>query len=244
MRLELEGGKSLVQKIVGAEILPEQKEGQIIAMISTEAIDSDGDIIHQDKTEWGEGWELDRYNKHPVMLWGHDHQRPSIGKAAAYLDTHNGKQALFATAEFDPEDEFAQQIEGKIRRGIISETSVGFVASTYGAIDLDHPWDGYHFWQQELIEFSWENRGANPDVESFIKSACQSCPGMGKIIETHNDPLLNDMRMEFLDRMKTVAGSISLGFMATDRETKNWETISALAKQIADTQEQIRGGKT
>ena len=251
MRLELTNGSALVQKIVGAAILPEEKGGQILAMISTDSIDSDGDSIQQGKTDAGGGWQLDRFNKHPVMLWMHDHQRPSMGKAEAYLDKYEGGLALFAKGEFDPEDSFARQIESKIRRGVLSETSVGFVASKYAPINQENPWGGYNFYQQDLIEFSWVNRGANPDVESFIKSACLSCPTIGEYIETNQDPELKEMKEEFTARLKAMeaqvntilngaAGKVHSPETSSAFDSTKWNRITELARKVAEAQEAIR----
>lgn len=253
MLIELENGKALVQKIVGPDIAPEDKSGQIVAMISSDAVDSDGDIIHQGKNEGGSGWLLDRFNKHPVMLWMHDHMRPSMGKAAAYLGEYDGGQALFATATFDQEDPFAKQIESKIRRGVLSETSVGFMASKWEPIDSKEPFGGYNLFENELIEYSWVNRGANPDVESFIKSACVSCPDLSKQIKTFGNVELIEMKTEFDARLKEIEahlktilegmeGQVSLaaGHVSEDKKA---DSLLALAKQIAETQSLFRGGE-
>jgi len=253
MLLELENGKALVQKIVGPEIAPEDKAGQIVAMISSEAVDSDGDIIYQGKHEDGAGWLLDRFNKHPVMLWMHDHMRPSMGKASAYLGDFGDGRALFATANFDQEDPFAKQIESKIRRGVLSETSVGFMANKWEPIDPNEPYGGYNLYENELIEYSWVNRGANPDVESFIKSACVSCPDLSKQIKTFDNVELVEMKAEFDARLKEIeahlknildsmAGQVDLAAGHVSEEAKA-ESLLALAKQIADTQALFRGGK-
>ena len=42
---------------------------------SDETIDRDGEIIKVD------GWQLANYKKNPVILWGHNHSIPAIGKA-------------------------------------------------------------------------------------------------------------------------------------------------------------------
>jgi len=255
MQLELTNGTKLVQKIVGVEIAPQQQDGQITAIISTSSVDSDGDIIQQGKSNNGAGWILDRFNKHPLMLWMHDHYRPSMGKAEAYLGETESGIALFARANFDQEDEFARQIESKIRRGVISETSVGFVASKFAPIDSDNGFTGYNFHEQELIEFSWVNRGANPDTESFIKSACLDCPDLGNLIEVHEDQELKEMRKEFIariaaveEKLKTVLddmqGQVINAETHRPSDDNRWDAVTDLARQIAKTQAAFRGGRS
>ena len=42
---------------------------------SDETIDRDGEVIKVD------GWNLTPYRKNPVVMWGHRHDIPAIGKA-------------------------------------------------------------------------------------------------------------------------------------------------------------------
>jgi len=253
MLIDLKNGNKLVHKLVGVAIEPEEIPGQIVARISTTADDSDGDTIFQGPNDKGAGWLLERYNKHPVMLWMHDHMRPSMGKSEAFLAPHDGGSALHARSFFDQEDEFARQIESKVRRGVLSETSVGFMATKYGFKNETDPWDGINFYEQELIEYSWVNRGANPDTESFIKSACISCPEVGKLIQTFESKELIEMKNEFLSRMEAVDSQIKiiLEQMAgqvrdarvhqPDDAGDEWGKLANLAEEISKTQSAFRG---
>ena len=159
----------------------------LVALVSTPSVDSYGDIIHQSKNDHGAGWLLDRFNAHPAMLWGHNIELPSIGGGKAYVAPHaKYDEGLYLEPEFDMPDPLAATVAGKIERGVISETSVGFV-SRLDQRREDAAW-GYEFFEQELLEISWVNRGANPDVDVMFKS-----------ILLHNADIAEDVDGEKMD---------------------------------------------
>lgn len=71
------------------------------------------------------GWKLTNYRKNPVLLWNHDHDKPSIGKMKN-VRVENNK--LMGRPEFAPKemDEFAWSIGEKVEAGYLSSGSVGF----------------------------------------------------------------------------------------------------------------------
>lgn len=85
---------------------------------STEGVARDGFVIE------AAGWDLGNYRANPVVLWSHDYggRTLPIGRADVELD---GKR-LMADVTFDPDDEFAQQVERKYRNGFLSAVSVGW----------------------------------------------------------------------------------------------------------------------
>lgn len=87
---------------------------------STEGVKGDGFDLRADS------WSLDRFKRNPLVLWGHDFfgERLPIGKADARVD---GK-VLRADITFDPDDEFAQQVERKFRNGFLNAVSVSWDA--------------------------------------------------------------------------------------------------------------------
>lgn len=86
---------------------------------STEGIKRDGLSVDQEK------WLLEPYRANSVVLWVHDYhgERPPIGKAN--VNVTDGR--LMADVTFDPDDEFAQQIERKYRSGYLNAVSVGWI---------------------------------------------------------------------------------------------------------------------
>jgi hypothetical protein len=208
-RIPLKGGSALVVKNLDIQI-KEDDTGNIIVLASTDSVDSDRDIIHQGKNEKGEGWNLDRFNKHPVMLWSHNPYVPSLGTGKAFVGKTDLGNGLHFVPKFDSGDEFALQIEGKVRRGVIKETSVGFTSDNYDRRkdSEDQQWPGYDFWDSELQEISWVNRGANPDVESAVKSMIMGNPELLKQIEDFDDRFLGLVKDELIDRFNELQSRI------------------------------------
>jgi len=210
VRIPLKGDGQLILKTMGVDVTKEDGTGNILALVSTDSIDSDRDIIHQGKTANGGGWDLVRFNKHPVMLWSHDPYRPSLGGGKAFVGSSDIGKGLHLVPQFDSGDEFAMQIEGKIRRKVIQETSVGFTSSNYTRrkdTDGDH-WPGFDFWDTELQEVSWVNRGANPDVDMAVKGMIMRNPALLKQIEDFDDRFLSMVKGELVDRFNEITSRI------------------------------------
>ncbi len=96
------------------------KTGPIRFTASTEGIKRDG------KELLASEWLVDSYLRNPVVLWSHDYggRTLPIGKTVRLDVNTSGK--LIADVQFDTEDEFAQQVESKYRRGYLNAVSVGW----------------------------------------------------------------------------------------------------------------------
>lgn len=83
-----------------------------------------GDTTDAHRTRFDmDGAVLDRYKKNPIVRWAHGqdrHGRVPIGRAEVAV---NGDD-LVAQVRFDQEDEFAQKIESKVRRGFVNAGSI------------------------------------------------------------------------------------------------------------------------
>lgn len=67
------------------------------------------------------GMDLDRYRANPVVLWAHDLTiRPPIGRGLPSI----AGDRLLLDVEFDLEDPFAAQVDGKYRRGYLNAVSM------------------------------------------------------------------------------------------------------------------------
>ncbi len=233
--IPLKDGGALVTKTLGIETKDEDG-GSILVLASTESIDSDNDIIHQGKTDNGKGWDLDRFNKHPVMLWSHNPYVPSIGTGKAWVGKSDLGKGLHFVPKFDVGDEFAMQIEGKVRRRVIQETSVGFTSKNYDRRkdDDDSMWPGFDFWDSELQEISWVNRGANPDVDSAVKSMVMGNPDLLKQIEDFDDRFLSMVKGELVDRFNELSTRIKTieDFMAAGKSDEMDAIVSDLVGQF------------
>lgn len=191
--IELKDEQLLCLKhIEGMVVSKGEGDSPIVARVSTEGLDSDGDIIRQGKNKQGQGWLLERFNRAPVMVWSHDIWMPNLAapatKAKVGRDETHGRSLFVDPMVFDPGDEFAQHIEGKIRRGVIKEFSVSFIGKVWEYIrdkENDRP-TGREFFEQELIEVSPVNRGANPDTEATAKRILGSSYVLRKV-ETAGD---------------------------------------------------------
>lgn len=89
-------------------------EGPIRFVAGTEGIKLDGRSFKMS------GVDLTRFEANPVILWAHDDTRPPIGRGSAMV---RGGQ-LVVDVEFDPEDEFAQVVASKYRRGFLNAVSM------------------------------------------------------------------------------------------------------------------------
>ena len=69
------------------------------------------------------GIDLTQFLRNPVMLYAHDDEILPIGK---WRNVRKEGDRLLAEAEFDENDELAQQISAKVERGYINCCSLGF----------------------------------------------------------------------------------------------------------------------
>lgn len=104
------------------------------------------------------GWKLDNYLANPVVLWGHDHSIPAIGRMARLSVEAQGLvgDVAFATAEQHP---FADTIFQLVKGDFINAGSVGFIPLKYAFREQDR---GIDWLEQELIEYSVCNIPMNP----------------------------------------------------------------------------------
>jgi len=182
----------------------EGDSGAIVLLVSTEAVDSDGDIVHQGKTKHGAGWVLDRYNKAPAITWQHDMMIPNLSgpKTRAKVQRHEtkGRGLHLNPLQFDSGDEFATFIEGKIRRDSIKESSVGFKILAREARKGDSGERvGLDIYEQELVEVAIANRGANPETEVLAKRFLSN-PRVLKEVEDGGSPEIVEMK-EYIEEL-------------------------------------------
>ncbi len=220
--IALDGGDNLVQKAQTAAT--EEREGDIVAMVSTSSVDSYGDIIVQGRNEKGAGWLLDRFNGAPVMLWSHDITQPNIsapGTRASVRSSEKFGEALFLDpVKFDGGDAAAVAIEGKIRRGVIKENSVGFVSRKSEYIrDEDDRITGIRFYEQELLELSWANRGANPDTTTLFKTMLAAHPTIAERVLVEDDKAAEWAKADMMATVEALADRVrSLEGLAVQQE--------------------------
>lgn len=151
--------------------LLDSKPRTVRFVASSEAVDRYGDIIRLD------GWNLDNYQRHPIVLWAHQSRLPEIGKAEMFRDEEGKK--LMADVTFWPEgtSAFVDDLWRIFEAGGLRASSVGFLPTATPnyiyATDDPGPDDwptGYEFIGQELLELSVVSVPANPEALAVARS--------------------------------------------------------------------------
>lgn len=87
---------------------------RVTSVVSTDAVARDGAIIET------AGWNLEHYQKNPVVLWAHDDHSMPIAKT---VETIRTEHELIQVHEF-AQHPFADQVFAGIRGGFVNATSV------------------------------------------------------------------------------------------------------------------------
>ncbi len=106
------------------------------------------------------GWDLERFTKNPVVLWGHDSFCPPIGKASDLEVTPDGGLKMKVTLLHPGVSDLADQVAGSLQDDVLRAVSVGFSpgASTKNA---DGSWTRTN---NELLELSFVSLPADEDA--------------------------------------------------------------------------------
>lgn len=220
--IALEDGGCIAQK-TGSATINAVDDGDIVAMVSTPSVDSYGDIVHQGPNDKGAGWLLSRFNNAPVMLWSHNMFQMNISGPAtrASVRPHSefGEALFLDPVQFDLEDEDAAKLEGKIRRKVIKENSVGFTSDNWRYMrDDEDRYAGIEFFEQELLELSWANRGANPDTTTMFKSMISMHSDLAQRIDARDSQRAVEDKADLLDAIEQVADRVrTLEGLATEQ---------------------------
>ena len=68
-----------------------------------------------------EDWDLSRWKRHPVIMYGHELDRLPIGRGQAFFDD----RLLMVDVTYDLDDPFARQVRSKALKGLVG-ASVGW----------------------------------------------------------------------------------------------------------------------
>ena len=148
-------------------------DAQLTLLISTDAMDSEGDVVEQ---EWEVPGQL------PV-LFAHDNKSPPVGHGVnlRVVDvrtlpqevrsdlSEDAEKATLLDINVDEEDPFAMAVLRKYRRGDMEDSSVGFDPIEMDRFGDDEP-GRFHFMRQALKELSLLPIGANGDTTVLRKS--------------------------------------------------------------------------
>lgn len=129
------------------------EKGIYEALISTESVDRDGDILK------AEGADLTNFNKNPVVLFGHNYRDATavVGKALEVVkEAGQGIRARFQFADKETSPH-ADLVHRLWRGGFLNATSVGFIPNQHEARKDEDGNDteyGRTYTEWELLEFS------------------------------------------------------------------------------------------
>jgi len=125
MHYRFVGGTHPVETIKAVD---EGAQARFRHVASDESTDSMGDIIQV------AGWELDRFQKNPVLLWAHDQRNLPIGTVdKVWKGRSAGTRALLTESAFHSEElnPHAELVRGLVEAGALPGVSVGFIPKEF-----------------------------------------------------------------------------------------------------------------
>jgi len=144
--------------------LLDEKLGLISAVVSTEDVDRDGDVIRQ------EGWNLTHFSAHPILLSSHNYRglTNQIGEwiRMSVEDNQLVGHAQYYINEGNEEADWGFKLATKGRAAF----SVGFVPDMSQAKQIEVNGNiSYEFHGQELLEVSQVTVPSNPQALQAMK---------------------------------------------------------------------------
>ena len=134
---------------------------------STDALDSYDERVVQH-------WDLERYQRNPIVLFAHDRHALPVGQciAVAVVDGQLECTLKFATAEANP---LAEQVWQSIQQKTLRAVSVGFRPHTY-RYEMENDQEVLVLDDNELYEISVVPLPANPDALAKMKQRAVRAP--------------------------------------------------------------------
>lgn len=191
---------SVVSKAIDLE------KGIFEVMISTEAVDRQGDIVR------ATGARLENYLKNPVVLWAHDYNQPPVAKALSIeIIPGKGVKATFQFPEWGV-NPHADVIRRLWAAGFLNATSIGFIPLASKPIDEeeeDYWWGPRDFVEWEMLEFSIVPVPANQEaLRLAVKSLTTKTPVQkrGRVLSSANEKKLKDAAAAINDVLSQLGG--------------------------------------
>lgn len=202
-----------------------KEDGAFVAVASTASEDRHGEIVSLN------GWDLKNFKENPVILWGHNHDEPAIGKALkTWISKASG--ALMMKVKFHEHTEKARAVKALFEDGILNSFSVGFIPKEM---------EGETFVKQELIEVSAVNVPANPDARVLAYKTLKSKGFEKEVIDEFVDTEIIKLkeRVSLLEsKMQSVVKGLE-GSAPQNRVQDVLDTKKALNKVIARASDKI-----
>lgn len=114
------------------------------------------------------GIDLSNYRQNPIMLWGHDPEKPVATATAIGLQGNN----LIGRAEFAPAgaSKHADEVCALVKSGVVRGVSIGFDPIDYEPLDPREPWGGQRILSSELLEISFVSIPADTGAAVIARS--------------------------------------------------------------------------
>lgn len=142
--------------------------------ITTGSRDRDGDVIEP------AGWDVDNYILNPVVLWAHNYSHPPIARSLEIIRSRDGLDSVAQFADTETKGSYlgGRDVFGLYRGGYMSAVSVGFIPTKWERQYEDDAFTGFHFTEQELLEYSTVPVPANQEALALaVKSGALSRRG-------------------------------------------------------------------
>lgn len=140
--------------------LLEKRQAEFV--ISTEAVDTYGTVFKMD------GWNLNRFNNNPVVLYGHRSWDGNPDFVIGTGEVFREEDKLVGRVTFEPaeDNELAEKVFKKVKRGTIRMASIGAdpKEGSFGIKERGEDPEVFYFRNQDLLEFSLVPIGSNPDA--------------------------------------------------------------------------------
>jgi HK97 family phage prohead protease len=156
-----EPSPNMLYKQYVAKVDSDDEEGTITAIISTDAVDRDNEVLLP------KGVNLEHFVKNPVVMWAHDYHEPPIGKAIWIARTAHGLKTKFKIAA----TQMAKDVYALCKGGFLKAISVGFQRKhdyepSQEDLKKNPSWEGARriIDKWELLEFSVVPIPANPEA--------------------------------------------------------------------------------
>jgi len=227
-----------ITKFIRPELkIVDKAAGIINAVVSTEAMDRDGDIIRQ------EAWDLEHFKAHPILLSSHNYRglTNQIGEwtSMKVVGDKLVGEAKYYIKQGNQEADWGFLLASKGRAAF----SVGFVPDMSKAKQIDSNGNlSYEFQGQELLEVSQvtvpsnaealqslKGIGLHPEVDSIVTEMLDdmgSEKATQNILRRHVEPV-EPVQAETEERKAKKDMQVALVF------GEEWES-AAFAKDVAD----------
>ena len=201
-------------KFIRPEIkVVDKSAGLITAVVSTESVDRDGDIIRQGY------WDLNHFKAHPILLSSHNYRglQNQIGEWTS-MDVKDGKltgEAKYYVKEGNPEADWGFKLASKGRAAF----SVGFVPDMSKAKQIDSNGNlSYEFMGQELLEVSqvtvpsnadalqsFKGMGLHPDLEAIVTEVMDDMDVKEQVSEITEQPSIVQAEFDYEELAKALS---------------------------------------